>query len=137
MNRSIFFRSYVPEIRKMVDVFAVNPMNQTVYLSHLQLFGTEGDDVLMKFGDEPDHVKLMQYTGLQDENLVEVYEDDLWSFDNCLYLVLWTEKHAKFSLVAIALDNKHTGEILSLLSLRKGKVIGNIHQNPELLEARS
>lgn len=77
---------------------------------------------------------VVQYTGLRDRNGVEVYEDDLWRFDDITYLVLWIEKHAKFSIVAIDLNNKHTGEILSPISLRKGEVIGSIHGNPELLK---
>mgnify|MGYP000548380865 CR=1 FL=1 len=82
-------------------------------------------------------VNLMQYTGLKDKNGVEIYEDDLWFYDGCHYLVQWTNAYAGFSLVATELDNKHTGEILQMFHAAKGVVIGNIYENPELLESAS
>lgn len=144
MSRAIAFRTYVPELRKMVDVFAVNPMNQTVYLSHIQLFGTEGDDVLMKFGDEPDQVKLMHNTGLCDRNGVQIYDGDILTVNltpankrkpvTCRYRVEWGNRAARFFFRAVRRD---VGTISPSRAMVSGRVIGNIYENPELLEVAS
>src|SRR5690348_3973590 len=64
---------------RMLDVFAVNPMNQTVYLSHQQLYDEPGDDVLVPIRSEiePEGAMLMQWTGESDANGCCIYEDDL------------------------------------------------------------
>lgn len=96
---------------------------------------------------ELDDCVLMQYIGLKDKNGVEVYEGDIISFD--LYGNEETEKGIIMfdngSFVAQtdfspALDGTHHGhpltyELGSLIRNDKDvKVIGNIYENPDLLE---
>jgi uncharacterized phage protein (TIGR01671 family) len=82
-----------------------------------------------------------QYTGLQDENGVEIYEGDVMQipatefnieiigvveFDKGKYVVrsFFSGTH---SSLAWAVRERQSGE-------RRGVVIGNIHDNPELLK---
>ncbi|SNT46510.1 hypothetical protein [Rhodococcoides kyotonense] len=85
MTDQIKFKAYVPELNKTVDVFALNPMNQTVYLSHPQLFGKPGDDVLMSYSEtlnelDQSRVKGRCFTGQKDEHDIDIYSDGILDF---------------------------------------------------------
>lgn len=77
---------------------------------------------------------LEQYTGFKDQNGREIYEGDIiWLFGIHLEVV-WSQDEAKFDLmnkdfrVGAFVFNKNTVQHI--------EIIGNIHENPELLEAK-
>ena len=83
---------------------------------------------------EPYHenIKLMQYTGLKDKNGVEIYEGDIVSIDerNIFYIVEWHDTGLK--------GRQYNNQSYIGLEYWKNimEVIGNIYENPELLEGR-
>ena len=74
---------------------------------------------------------LMQFTGLHDKNWKEVYEGDIVHFGN------GTRGHIIYEApmygIAWSLENKVIRSFLNIF-WETGEVIGNIYENPELLD---
>ena len=77
-----------------------------------------------------------QYTGLKDKNGKEIYEGDILQQRGLLALtkVVWDENHAEFQTETI--NQKNTIQSVfcfDVVEADLSEVIGNIHENPELL----
>lgn len=94
------------------------------------------------FDDAVKEETIGQFTGLYDKNGKEIYEGDILRsvrFKGILHLIVYDEKEAAFMAVQI---NKNRGTYLEgrchvyqdWLNKYPKIVIGNIHDNPELLE---
>lgn len=77
-----------------------------------------------------DDVKLLQFTGLKDENGKDIYENDLVrltdDLEDPIYKVIFDEAKFEISGGGVCYD---LGE-----EFMNCEVIGNVHENPELLE---
>jgi uncharacterized phage protein (TIGR01671 family) len=85
--------------------------------------------------DRPDvdeTLDVMQYTGVKDKNGKEIYEGDLFRWEDRIFPVKYFEKIGAFGFAFIADDGVEDFYNLSISDL--SEVIGNIHENPELLE---
>ena len=78
---------------------------------------------------DPDTVG--QYTGLKDKNGTKIFEGDIGRRRDDIFLIDWSEEKAAFVMIF----NDYICEILYLEEMwDDAEVIGNIHDNPELLE---
>lgn len=133
MNK-IQFRAWYPEKQKMYEVAKVDMWGDPYQaLCDLAAVDEELFDIYLC------EVVLMQYTGRKDINDKEIYEGDIVSFDDCtstesgyweqgcIGVVEWCNETVSFEVT-----NRLSAESYEVLD--ECVVIGNIHENPELLE---
>ena len=87
---------------------------------------------------------IMQYTGLKDKNGVEIFEGDiiklsyLSPLDNNEKVSLYKVEEMQNGYYAIKeVTDKQRGDSGLFLHFKRCEVVGNIYENPELLEAQS
>jgi uncharacterized phage protein (TIGR01671 family) len=116
---NIEFRAWLKDYKMMVKVQRINFDTRTIEVK----IG-EGD--LYEFDFE--EIKLIQYTGLKDKNSKKIFEGDLLktTFDDTVISVKFKEGVFGYTYYGFySLTSKKTENMI---------IIGNIHENPELLE---
>lgn len=79
--------------------------------------------------------ELMQSTGLFDKNGKEIFERDIVDYKGRKAVVKWHGSYASFIYKFVdELQNRTTGWQPLYLSYYHFEIIGNIYENPELLE---
>lgn len=100
---------------------------------------TEGIRLYDDFGEywrDFRDIKLMQSTGLKDKNDKEIFEGDILDYKGRKALVRWHGSYASFIYRFVdELQNRNTEWKPLYLAYMKCEIIGNIYENPELLEA--
>lgn len=82
---------------------------------------------------EADKIELMQSTGLKDKNGKEIFEGDILKSNNYITSVFY-EKGSYCVKFRRTTNTTVTMNVISFIEKYKTKVIGNIYENPELLE---
>lgn len=80
-----------------------------------------------------DDIELIEYTGLKDRNAVKIFEGDIVNTDEAwkpIFMVEWDKEMGKWRM---ANDFSYK----SLWFVHNYEVIGNIYENPELLEVNA
>ena len=140
--REMKFRAWNITTKRMVDLNAVTP------LALDPAFNGQLEGVFVPFKDG---YEIMQFTGLLDKSSKEIYEGDVVSITNPLYQIQkarligvvgfsWAAFHVEIKrTVEWELYNVDAPELMFLMNIANSKeitVVGNIYENPELLEAK-
>ncbi len=136
MNREIKFRAYhgEPGSGSMKYSVGVHPFMIFRLSDHDLLDADEKyDDNTGNLVVTPNAYNVMQYTGLKDKNGKEIYEGDIVKTETDKPMVVsWNKKFASFCLDRDGWMYSHWfGESCEPENI---EIIGNIHQNPELLK---
>lgn len=130
--RDIKFRAWDKEKNKMIFFHLLFKLVNTNQLG-CQSIDQDINDWIDDWTQEPDEevAILMQYTGLKDKNGVEIYDGDIVKHDDYgqISIVEWSDEDWGWIMKSIKNWNPKTCFIPI-----KDEVIGNIYQNPELLE---
>lgn len=82
----------------------------------------------------------IQYTGLKDKNGVEIYEGDIVSIMDCepsLYKICYWDNNFKWAVEYTGKDKTNwQSDNLEEFSSEDFEILGNIYENPELLEVK-
>ena len=100
------------------------------HVEHHSMSGFSGD--VWDFRDWIKYSKVMQYTGLKDANGTEIYEGDIVEYSgSLLYEIQWSDLTMGF--IAPTITSQDGMYKLTTGYLKKSNIVGNIFQNPELL----
>jgi uncharacterized phage protein (TIGR01671 family) len=127
-NRPIKFRAYLKDINKMVEVNEINwyeNLDDKGNISSIRYAG-ETKYAHHYFEFDPNDVVLMQYTGYKDMKGKEIYEGDIVRYYDDIYEVKWMWAGFYIHSLQNGFDELATNENFV-------EVIGNIYENPELL----
>lgn len=119
------FRAWLKEENKMIIVDTMNWFDDE--------FESIGDGITFLRGAEK--VELMLSTGLHDKNGKEIFEKDILDYNGRKVIVKWHGSYASFIYEFVdELQNRTTEWKPLYLSYYHFEIIGNIYENPELLE---
>ena len=96
-------------------------LNQESIINHLNKYIAKNDK------------HLMRYTGLKDKNGIEIYEGDiikLYGLPNAYFQVVFKNQYVGGWVLMLKKDEVSLGA----RDINELKVVGNIYENPELLD---
>ena len=130
--REIKFRVWdIPEKEylKREKVVVGNSQKRESYIYIWRSSVDSSSNTLEWMMDDPECYIVEQYTGLHDKSGREIYEGDLILIGAVFTQIKYRNETAAFELMQkhgpIVLSNKYSGEY---------EIIGNIHENPEILK---
>ena len=144
--REIKFRVFDKQFKFMSEIDDMDLLvnNNGIYERHC--IDYQGD----VYKNADDRYILMQYTGLKDKNGVEIYEGDVvhangWSmspYEGEMKNKNRVVAHSNYRISGFVLDTVdgetvYSGKGLCTTNAKHMEVIGNIHENPELVKGAS
>lgn len=123
------YRVWDKELQTMLDVSLINFKKGVLVGEHWEF----GETNFMSF----DEIVLMQSTGLFDKNGKEIFEGDIVDYKGRKAIIKWHGSYASFIYRFIDKPKERKAEWSPLyLAHLHVEIIGNIYENPELLEEK-
>ena len=119
------FRAWLKNDKEIIDVDEMHWFNGE--------FDIIGDYIT--FVRKADEIELMQSTGLCDKEGTEVFEGDILKSNKYITSVFY-ERGAYCVKFSRTPNTTVTMNVISFIEKYKTKIIGNIYENPELLEEK-
>ena len=124
------FRVWHNELGRMMSI--KNMWFQDSRIEELELNDAVMNDHITAY---PDEIELMQSTGLFDINGKEIFEGDIVDYKGRKAVIKWHGSYASFIYRFVDELQERKSEWKPLyLAYYKFEVIGNVHENKELLE---
>ena len=143
--REILFRGKQKDNNEWIEGYYAIQSNHACFASELKYTHFIFKDIfldfnlggLQEFEVIPETVG--QYTGLTDMNGKKIFEGDVLEFSDRLVVVFWRSNLGCWDSEFLKFTNRENSRDSMLPSnwKYKSKVIGNIHDNPEVLEGES
>ena len=144
MEREIEFKAWHIEEKKMCDVSVIN-LNKGAFLIGVKPGPDSFDeeDSEEEFNQTPqngrfcyfDEFELLQFTGLTDKNGVKVFEGDILKRKDGISFIVWCLDGWRYnSWMPESMELYHSVDKTKGKNYEIAEVIGNIHDNPELLK---
>ena len=123
--REIKFRAWLKEHKTMVNVAEIDINHQLIY--HYGFDDFEGNF------ENFNSIELLQYTDLKDKNGKEIYEGDIVfeSFGENYYKVIF--ENGSFRAEFKGDFEEYSLDLIDVVA-QSCEVVGNIYENPELME---
>lgn len=149
--RETLFRGKRADNREWVEGFLVNKTDPLLGIKCWFILVQEYDTSCID--GKPTHLKSLmtwykvisetvgQYTGVEDKNGKKVFEGDILRYTprpkcTIYYKVIWNQEWSRFALVQWSTHKYHLYEWAQHETIKYCcEVIGNIHDNPDLLES--
>ncbi|MFC2345562.1 YopX family protein [Campylobacter sp.] len=112
---------------KLWDVVSINFKDRIVEIM-------DDDGNVWEYELSSDEIALVQYTGLKDQNNAEIYEGDIVKGNFIKDNSEAVGKIAYFNKDASFICHLQGGDYALLISLERLEVVGNIYENPEILQ---
>lgn len=119
------FRAWLKNDKEMIDVDEIHwDRGQLDFI---------GDAIT--FMRKADEIELMKSTGLKDKNGQEIFEKDIVDYNGRKAIIKWHGSYATFIYRFVDELQKRAADWKPLyLSYYRFEVVGNIYENPELME---
>lgn len=111
------FKAWIKSKKKMINVSQINFTRKNV------------SDEFFNYYDFDD-IELIEYVGKEDKNVFPIYEGDIVECDGETCTVAWSDYYLAYTLNCKEFGYDNLGDFES----KYLEVIGNIYENPELLE---
>ena len=122
------FRAYLKETETLAEVIHISFENKVLKVRHWEY----GESTWLDFNQ----VELLQFTGLKDKNGKKIYEGDIVSdqYANIYTPIFRNGIYMAYNVEYLHLTEQEPSTQFNVVWKNGCEIIGNIYDNPELLE---